>query len=291
MTATGKKVRWRIEAVIARLLFALFARLPVDWASAIPGKLARLVGPHLRVSRVARRNLALAFPELPAERIEALVAEVWENLGRVAGEFPHVGWLIRNRVEVVDLHHLHSLRDDGRPGIFISAHLGNWELAGAMACREGLPITLVYRAANNPLIEDIYRRGRAAAAFGGQIPKGSQGARQALQVLKEGGHLGMLVDQKMNDGIAVPFFGRDAMTAPAAVRYAIRFGCPLVPARVERLKGAHFRMTFSPPLLPTGEGDARDETLALMTEINALIERWVRAAPGQWLWLHKRWPE
>ncbi|MDA8232478.1 MAG: lauroyl acyltransferase [Magnetospirillum sp.] len=287
----SRSLRWRIEALGARAVFGLFAMLPVDWASALGGLLARVVGPRLRVSEIARTNLRRAFPDMPASRVEAVVGEVWDNLGRVAGEFPHIHWLIRNRVEAVNLHHLHEMRDDGRPGIFISAHFGNWELGGAMACRENLPITLVYRAANNPGVETLYRRGRGAAAEGGQIPKGSPGARQAIEVLCRGGHLAMLVDQKMNDGIPVPFFGRDAMTAPAMARFALKYRCPVVPAKIERLKGAHFRMTFYPPIPLPDSGDAHRDTLEVMTRVNALIEEWVRACPGQWLWLHKRWPD
>jgi Kdo2-lipid IVA lauroyltransferase/acyltransferase len=291
MTNWRKRVRWRAEAAFAWTLFTLFRILPVDWASALGGALMRGVGPWLQVSRVARRNLVRAFPHMSAAEVEAVLVRVWDNLGRIAGEFPHLDWLIHNRVEVVDIEHLHAMRDDGRPGVFVSAHFGNWEMAGAIACREGLPISLIYRAANNPYVEGIFRRGRAAAAQGGQISKGAQGAREALQVLRQGGHLGMLVDQKMSDGIAVPFFGRDAMTAPAVARFAQKFGCPVVPARVERLGGAHFRISFSPPMTVPETGDSHRDIVDFMKEVNALIESWVRADPGQWLWLHKRWPD
>lgn len=286
-----KRFRQRIEALAARALFAILAALPVDAASAITGSVARVLGPRLKVSHVARRNLARAFPDKSPSEIETIVAEVWDNMGRVAGEFPHIDWLIRNRVEVEGLEHLHALRDDGRPGLFVSAHFGNWELAGAMACREGLPITLVYRHANNPWMEDLYRRGRKASATGGQIPKGPEGARKIMQVLKAGGHVGMLIDQKMNDGIAIPFFGRDAMTAPAVGRFAVKFACPIVPAKVERLKGAHFRVTLYPPVEQPVSGDPHADTVAVMTVLNTMIEDWIRAKPGQWLWVHKRWPD
>ena len=92
----------------------------------------RWLGPRLKSSQVARRNLRSAFPDMSPDRIEAIVAEVWDNLGRVAAEFPHIHWLINNRVEVENLHYLHDLRDDGQPGLFISAHFGNWEVAGAI---------------------------------------------------------------------------------------------------------------------------------------------------------------
>jgi KDO2-lipid IV(A) lauroyltransferase len=101
----------------------------------------------------------------------------------------------------------------------------------------------------------------------------------------------MLVDQKMNDGITVPFFGRPAMTAPAIARLGLRFQCPLLPIRVERLQGARFRLTVLPALDIVDTGDAAADVLSTMTRVNAVIESWVRARPEQWLWLHRRWPD
>jgi KDO2-lipid IV(A) lauroyltransferase len=100
----------------------------------------------------------------------------------------------------------------------------------------------------------------------------------------------MLVDQKMNDGIPVPFFGRDAMTAPAAAQLALRFDAVLMPVRVERVRGAHFRIYMRPPIEVERTGNKHDDTLALMRKVNLEIESWVREEPGMWLWLHRRWP-
>jgi Kdo2-lipid IVA lauroyltransferase/acyltransferase len=287
---TGKELRQRLEAVGARLIWALFAALPLDAASDLGGWLGRGLGPLLGVNRVARRNLKAAFPEKSESEIEAVIRAMWDNIGRVAGEFPHLPRIAAERVELVGGEYIDLLRDDGRAGIFISGHLGNWEINGAVAAARGLPLHLVYRAANNPWIEDLYRKGRAGSSHA-LIQKGPEGARQALIVLKKGGHLGMLVDQKMNDGIPVPFFGRDAMTAPAQAAFATKFGCPLVPARVERLNGAHFRVTVLPPLDFPHTDDGREDNRLLLIRINALLEEWIRERPGQWLWVHKRWPE
>lgn len=284
-------LRHRLEAFAAALVIGLFAAMPVDRASALGGWLARMIGPRLKVTGVARRNLARAFPDKSAAEIETLVREVWDNVGRVAAEFPHLEWLMHNRVEVVGGESFALLRDDGRPGLFVSAHFGNWEVCPTSAVMAGIPITLVYRAANNPWIEKLYRRYRSVTSPGGQIAKGPEGAREILRVMQGGGHLGILVDQKMNDGIAVPFLGRDAMTAPAVGRFALRFKCPVVLVRVERLVGAHFRITLTPPLDYAQTGDVHADTLALMTAINDQLGQWIAERPGQWLWLHKRWPE
>jgi KDO2-lipid IV(A) lauroyltransferase len=287
----SKPARQRIEALLVRGVFAVFGLMPVDMASAVGGWIGRLVGPRLKVSGVARRNLARAFPDRGQDWIERVVVQVWDNLGRVVAEFPHIRYLMDNRVEIVGAEHIHALRDDGRPGLFFSGHLGNWELCPASVGRQGLPLALVYREANNPWVEDIYRKGRDGMPHAGQIPKGTEGARDIMAVLRKGGHVGMLVDQKMNDGITVPFFGRDAMTAPAVARFAVRFGCPVVPGWVQRVGGAHFRLTVLPPIQTAGTGDVHADTQDFMVRVNAMLEDWIRSDPGQWLWLHKRWPE
>ena len=98
----------------------------------------------------------------------------------------------------------------------------------------------------------------------------------------------MLADQKMNDGVAVPFFGHPAMTAPALATLTLRFDCDVLPARVERLRGAHFRLTVFPPLALPRSGDPQVDATAVMAQVT--LERWVRDRPEQWFWVHRRWP-
>ena len=283
-----------LEAAVAALVYALFRLLPIDVASAVGGFLGRSVGPRLSVSRRAFANLAKAFPEMSAEQRRSVVRAMWDNLGRVAAEFPHLDEIAvyggDGRVEVIGAENVDQLRDDGRPGIFFSGHLGNWEIVSLAATQRGLPLDRVYRAANNRLVEWLYRRGRAAVE-GALIPKGAAGARLLLGAIRGDRHLGMLVDQKMNDGIAAPFFGRPAMTSSAVAELALRFSIPVAAAHVERLNGARFRIRIEPPIVFTPTGDRKADVAAATAHVNAVIEGWIRARPEQWLWLHNRWPD
>lgn len=282
-----------LQGAALALLWSIFRMLPVERASAAAGAVARAIGPRLAVSRIARRNLARAFPDMSAAEIEATVRAVWDNLGRVAGEFPHVGRLdLFNdpRVAVDGVEHIDRLRDDGRPGIFFTAHLGNWELAAIAVAQRGIPLGVVYRAANNPTADDLIRRGRANLP-GELLAKGRDGAKRALAILQRGGHLGLLPDQKMNDGINVPFFGRPAMTAPALAQFALKYDCPVVPIHVVREGGFRFRIIVEPPLDIRPTGDRHADVAAITAEVNRVIEEWIRRTPGQWLWLHRRWPD
>lgn len=287
-----------LEAAVALLFWGLFRLLPVDAASALGGWLARSIGPLTSAQGVARDNLTQAFPDKTAAEINTILRGMWDNLGRTVGEFPHVNRIMdpkAGRVEVVGREKMERLRDDDAPGLFYSAHLANWELPPILATQNNLPLHVFYRAANNPLIEKLYRKGRGGVK-GDLLPKGREGAKRGLLAMKRGEHLAMLVDQKMNDGLPIPFFGRPAMTAPALAQLALRFKAPIATVRVVRLKGVRFRIIFE-SLINSADFAARYEentqkaVIALMTEINAEIESWIRHHPEQWLWAHRRWPK
>ena len=288
-------VSWthRFEAWTASVCVALLRCLPLDAASALGGFLARLIGPRLRVSDLARRNLRAAFPDLPEPRIDGLVCGIWDNLGRVAAEYPHLRHIRvfdpGSRVETRGIEHLDRALAGGRRVILFGGHLGNWEIAALAAAQYGLDIAQIYRAPNNPLIDRIVARLRGGGSE--LIPKGTIASRRAVAALRRGGHVSLLADQKLNEGIAVPFFGRPAMTAPALALLAVRFDCTVLPARVERLRGARFRLTLYPPLDVPRTGDRDADLMAIMTAVNATLEAWIRERPEQWFWVHSRWPD
>ena len=282
----------RLQGWGAALCFGAFGLLPLDRASAIGGTVARAIGPRLGISKRARLNIGRAFPELSQAEIADLMAGMWDNLGRVAAEYPHLR-AIRifepgGRVETHGFEHMDRAVAAGRRMIIFSGHIANWEIGILAAVQYGIEVAQIYRAANNPLVDRMITRFRS---IGGElIPKGAVAARRAIAVLRRGAHLTMLADQKMNDGIPVPFFGRAAMTASALAVLALRFDCDVLPARVERLGGAHFRLTVFPPLPLPRSGDHHGDVAALMARVNQTLEEWIRDRPEEWFWLHRRWP-
>ncbi len=288
----GRRVFYLLQAALLALFLGCCRLLPVDWASGLGGWIGRTVGPVMGQTRKAARNLARAFPENSAAQNRLIIRGMWDNLGRVIAEYPHLpricATLEGGRCEIVGIEHVRALAHDDRPGILFGGHLANWEVQPFIARYTELSLGLIYRAPNNPYVDRLLRRLRDTSML---FRKGREGAHGLYALLRRGGHLAMLVDQKMNDGIPVPFFGRDAMTAPAIAQFALRLDCVLVPVRTERLNGARFRVTVFPPLEFQPTGDRAADEAALMRKINAIIEEWVRARPEQWLWLHRRWPD
>jgi Kdo2-lipid IVA lauroyltransferase/acyltransferase len=289
-----RRLQHLFEGAGAALLYAGFGALPVAVASALGGFLARSIGPHMAFSRRALKNLRRALPEIGEADAQRIVRGMWDNLGRVIAEYPHLGkyrvYEGGGRIEIVGAEHIRAQAAPGRRAIFFSGHFGNWEVATLAVTQAGLEVVEMYRAANNPFVDQLISHSRRVV--GSELAaKGSAGARRMLAAMRSGRHIALLVDQKQNDGIAVPFFGRDAMTEQSLAVFALRFDCAVVPVRVDRLPHARFRITAEPPLEVARSGDAASDTLALMTQVNRVLERWIRERPDHWFWLHRRWPE
>ena len=262
-------------------------------ASNLGGYLGRTIGPRLGISRRARRNLRLAFPDKSAAEIEKIVHGMWDNLGRVAAEYPHLGRITAadsHRVELINVDAVRALRKDPSAGILVSAHLANWEVMPVVAARNGMDMTAVVREPNNPYVRPLLERLRGIAG-GASAGKGAGGARRIIEALRGGQVVGLLIDQKLNTGIPLPFFGIEAMTVVAPAQLALRFRCPLIPIRIERTGPARFRISASAPI-PLPETTDRHAAVArIMGDLNRILEDWIRARPEQWLWLHRRWPD
>jgi KDO2-lipid IV(A) lauroyltransferase len=290
--AVTHRLRHLAEALGAVLALALFRLLPVEAASNLGGWLGRSLGPRLPVTRRARRNLRLAFPAMAERDMAGIIEGMWDNLGRTLAEYPHLGRITApeaDRVEFSDLGGGPPLTEKLRPGILVSAHLANWEVMPVMAGRLGIELAIIERAPNNPLVGALLERLRGVGG-GRRLAKGARGAREAMALLAGGGALGILADQKSSDGIAVSFFGHEAMTSAGPAQLALRFGCPLIPARIERLGPARFRLTCHAPLDLPQSGDRQQDLAALTLALNRLLEGWIREKPEEWLWLHRRWP-
>ena len=294
------RVRWiraarhACEAAAAHALFALLGALPVGWASAVGAALGGLIGPLLPVHRQGLDNLARALPELSPTEMRRCARRMWCHLGRVAAEYPHLHRFsvdeLDGLIELVGRAHLDEAKHSAAGGIFFSGHIGNWEVAARAPEQTGVPLTAIYRAANNPIVDRMIERYRGVVAQH-RVPKGTDGAREIVRALGAGNHAALLVDQKFNTGIPVPFFGRDAMTAPAVASLALKYECPVWPVRVERLAGTSFRVTVYPKLALPQEGTREERVRAIMVAINRILEDWIRERPEQWLWLHRRWPD
>jgi len=292
--AALQRARWRLEAGLLQLFWQVCALLKPHSASAFGRSLVGAVGPHLVKSKHVRRNLELAFPDLEERERGDLLRKVWANAGAVLGEYPHFKTICHDQFErhfeVVEGWDLADHRSGKRQGVFVSAHVGNWELTAAAAARQGISITVIYAPSRNPFIDQMLRRRREA--LGCRLVSLDEGARPLIRELSEGRSVGLIVDARDDDGVPIPFFGLDKLTTLAPARLALRFGCDLIPGRVERLGHARFRLTVYEPIRPDpGLASDKDQAIQMMRDLNRLFEQWIREQPQQWVCIKRAWPK
>jgi len=283
---------WRLEALGFDAFTALARLAPLEAWSSLFGGLGRLIGPLTGAHRTARRNLRLAMPELSEAEVRVILSAQWENFGRYLGEFPVTDRLTPSggRVDVSQAGRLVDIARAGRPVVLISGHFSNLEIMAAAIVEAGIPCEVTYRALNNPFVDERIRQGRKRYGVRMFAPKGAEGARDLLAALKAGRSIAMLNDQRYDAGTASLFFGRPVMTNPAAARLALRFGTEIQPMSIERVKGARFRVIAHDPITVPDTGDKTADVQAGVDAINAFLEARVRARPGEWWWVHRRWP-
>lgn len=285
-----RRVKHKIESVFVRGLMGVFWVLPLDAASWLGGRLGQIIGPLTGIHRKARRQMFDILTDASPRQIDDYLRGMWNNLGRVMAEYPHLLRIMRERViwdnqsgKTVD-----ELRDGA--AIYIGGHFANWEIAGpAMLHFTGQKLDLVYRAANNLGVEALMTRYRSMNGALETIAKSRGGAREIVERVKVGHKIGILIDQKYTEGIVANFFGRPATATTVYAQLGQRFHCPVYPAQIVRMGGARFKIVLYPPM-QLFDGDGAPRALSdVVADAHALMFDWMREHPDQWLWVHQRW--
>ncbi|MFH0911033.1 MAG: lysophospholipid acyltransferase family protein [Planctomycetota bacterium] len=294
MSKTRKgPLRIRIEYAAARALAGLLYLLPFRPAVLLGQGLALVL---FALDRRHRERCTGAIrAALHVERGEArrLARAMYLHLGTLLAEFPRIAELNRDTLEAhVDWgaapEEIERLLARGRGVIFITGHIGNWELCGSAFAVRGYSKGAVARPLDNPRI-DAWIRGLRESR-GQEIWDKFGAMREALRALREGRGFGILIDQDGGrDGVFAPFFGRTASSMPAAADLALRTGAPLMAAAFHRTGPMRFRLEVSRPFYATPGADRAEERVRLVARCNAELEAIIRKRPEQWLWLHRRW--
>ena len=271
-----------------RLVEAILTNLPLEFASNLMGGLWGAVAPRLKRHRRALAHLEFAFPEKSAEQRERIAREMWGHLGRTFAEFFHLDAIdAEGRVTLESTEKLKIVQQGG-PYVVCAMHMGNWELMARVSAKVARPLAGVYQPLTNPLVDAEIQKLRAPLYPLGLFPRSPATLRRLMKIAKEGGSLGFMSDLREGKGVAVPFFGRPAHSNTAPALVARHYGLKLYAARVIRKPGVRFSIRVEPVEVPvTADRDA--DVVAATANIHAQFEAFIREAPEQWMWAHRRW--
>ena len=285
-----RRAQYRAEDAGVAAMEALIHALGPDRASAVSGRMWRIFAPFNPRHARADGHLARSLPESGPEARAGMLNRMWDNLGRTTAEACHLETLARDldRFEIDEEAREAVRRSKAGGAVFVSLHQGNWELAVPLLGRLGLPAAGVYQRVRNPLVDARATRARAPSYPLGLFPKGQDSARRLLRIIGEGGTVAIMSDLRDLEGVAVPFFGRLAPSTPFPAVLARMRNVPVFAGAVLRREGATFRVRVRE--VAVARGGERDADIAATTaNIQAMFETFVREAPEQWMWGHKRW--
>lgn len=286
---------YRICLFTLKVLCWLIGHLPLSLTIAIGkgiGRLAFYVDRRHR--RIAIGNITTAFgKEKTYQEIVKMARGVFENLGMNLMEFCRLPWLRSEDLDGCVTHsgfeNLVKAKEKGKGVIFLTAHLGNWELMAVAYALRGYPISIVVRGMDSPYLERFI--GWVRTRCGNRIIYKKGSMRELINLLKGGGMVGILLDQNVtwSEGVFVDFFGRLACTNKGLALLAMGSGAPVIPTFIVRKGGGKHEVILGEEVEVKVTGDKKRDILVNTARFTKGIEDFIRKYPEQWFWLHQRW--
>jgi KDO2-lipid IV(A) lauroyltransferase len=288
--AVLRRLRYRLEFAFFWPIATLATLLPLELCATWSAWCWRQLGRFNSRQRRAATQLAQSLPELSAAQREAILAEMWDNLGRVFAETFHLDEFIADptRYQMAREAELQEFIAGRKRFIIVSLHSANWELAALGPLRAGLRIAGIYRAIKNPYVDAFVTRLRSPLYPAALLTKSRDTTRRFIKLMREGITVAMMSDLREASGVEVPFFGRPAPSTSFPALLAVAHDLPILAVRTKRLPRSHFGFDWR--VLEPIRSDSREENVRATTAlIQGCFESWVRERPGEWMWVHRRW--
>ena len=273
-----------LEGIVVGFICSLLWVLPLPVARMLGKGIGSLIYyVAWRRNKIALKNMSVGLPDKTDAEKKVILKKMWQHFGMLFAESAH-GQEVLDKSRRINMELLREDMKTGKGGFVCTAHFGGWEFDVASLVGPDFHMNPVYRKANNPWLNKILFERRK----GIKIPKGAAGARMMLETLNKGDYIAILCDQKLREGMEIPFFGKPAMTATAMASLAIKKGAAIF--MVKGVRGEDNIYTFSvekhvevPKDLPYQEA-----LKAIMTEVNNIYWSWIKQNPEQYLWIHRR---
>ena len=283
------------ELLAVRSFLGAVGALPLETSMKFGKSLGKFIGSRFpKLTKTARRNLEIAFPEMPEAERTQIIRGTFESLGRHLGFVSHFRKFrhedVRNLVEVVGREHLDRAVETGRGVLFFTGHFGSWEVFNLLPPAFGFGMKILVRRMDNPLVENFVDDFRTR--FGSVTLDKTKSARTMFRVLENGELLGILADLNVQEreGTFVDFFGVPASTTTSIAKLALKTNAAVLPAFAVWNETKRKYVVYLEPPVEYKKDDTSDENVRELTQkITNVIERYVRKFPEQWLWIHKRW--
>ena len=246
-------------------------------------------GRFFKSQKIINQNLERIAKNLSNDNKEKVIDKMWSNYGKTFIEYIYLNFFRKNsdHIEIVNKEIIEDLVKNNKKAIFISGHFANYELMSMELTKLNLKLATIYRPLNNIFLNPFMVYLRKKFVCKNQIKKGMNGVKQSLNFMEKNYSIALMVDQRLSEGVRVPFFNELASTTSLPAQLAIKFKCDIIPIYISRKDGDRFKMEIMKPIkISLNKKNEKDE---ITKQINELLEKLIVRDPSQWILTHNRW--
>ncbi len=289
-----KIIKYFFEFISIVSLFLIFKIIGLNYASYLGSIIGKSIGPLFRSKDIIQSNIKNCFSKIEKQKETEIINSMWSNFGRTFAEYVFLKEFKLDRtnfnhIKINGIDYLNEIKNKNESVIFYSGHFANFELMAMELNKFGIKCAAIYRPLNNFFLNPLMEYLRMKYICPNQIPKGRPGMREIIKKINDGYSIALMVDQRVSEGIKVPFFNKPAFTTTIPAQFALKYNCKLVPIFLERKEGSNFEMTIHKPYKIEKTGNDEEDTKNITIKINQIIEKMIIKNPYQWIWSHNRW--
>ncbi len=276
-----------LQSIIIYIFFILGKIMGITLSRKFFSHLFLLIGHYFKSKKIIEKNLNIFSKNLTEQKRNEIISGMWKNYGKTFIEYIFLNYFKKNssHIEIEGADKLKKVLTLNKPVIFVSGHFANYELMSMEIVKKNIKLATIYRPLNNYFLNPFMEYLRRTYVCENQIKKGVSGVRDAIQYLKKGYSVALMVDQRVSEGEKTDFFGKSASTTTLPAQLAIKFDLSIIPVFIERNFNDNFKIKFYQEISPKSFNNKSD----LTNKLNKVIEEMIVYKPESWIWTHNRW--
>ena len=281
-----KKISYFFQAVIIYLFFFVGKLIGLNLSKKIFAFLFKRLGPLFKSKSIIEKNLTNFNSNLTNEQKENIISSMWENYGITFIEYIFLK-LFKEKNDLVEVTRSDILNKipSNKPVVFVSGHFSNFELMSMEITKRKVKLATIYRPLNNFFLNPLMEYIRKKYVCKNQIKKGIGGVKEAIQYIKAGYSIALMIDQRVSEGERLNFFNQPALTTTLPAQLALKFELPIIPVFIERRKNGTYKIEFYNEITSKNFKNK----IELTQKLNSILEEMIKKNPNEWIWTHNRW--
>jgi len=282
-----KNLNYFLQSIIIYFLFFVGKIIGLNASRKLFSFIFLLIAPKFKSPDIIKKNLKIFSTNLSFKEEKEITSNMWKNYGMTFIEYMYLEFFRKNNSHIVikGEENLYNLIHNKTPVIFVSGHFANYELMSMEITKRDIKLATIYRPLNNFFLNPLMETLRKKYVCENQIKKGINGVREAIEYIKKGFSIALMIDQRVSEGEKVNFFNKSALTTTLPAQLALKYNLSIIPVFIERTRENNFEITFYEGINPNNFKSKID----LTTKLNKILELMIKKNPNQWIWTHNRW--